>query len=116
VTLTLTSDDLESHIIVNVSSTLTNTTIWFVAAHVFHCGRTYGRTDVFTGFIRSSLRRWPKNVQYLQHCSCYMLPIRCFPHDWEVTQYSFIHFTTHYSTKQGANTIQLYRFGTVLCL
>ena len=32
VTLTLTSDDLESHIVVNVSSTLTNTTIWFVAA------------------------------------------------------------------------------------
>jgi len=32
VTLTLTSDDLESHIIMNVSSTLTNTTIWFVAA------------------------------------------------------------------------------------
>jgi len=32
VTLTLTSDDLESHIIVNVSSTLTNATIWFVAA------------------------------------------------------------------------------------
>ena len=31
-TLTLTSDNLESHIIVNVSSTLTNTTIWFVAA------------------------------------------------------------------------------------
>ena len=31
-TLTLTSNDLESHIIVNVSSTLTNTTIWFVAA------------------------------------------------------------------------------------
>jgi len=30
--LTLTSDDLESHIVVNVSSTLTNTTIWFVAA------------------------------------------------------------------------------------
>jgi len=30
--LTLTSDDLESHIIVNVSSTLTNTTIWFVTA------------------------------------------------------------------------------------
>ena len=41
-TLTLTSDDLESHIVVNVSSTLTNTTIWFVE------------------FIRSSLRRWPK--------------------------------------------------------
>ena len=33
VTLTLISDDLESHIVVNVSSTLTNiTTIWFVAA------------------------------------------------------------------------------------
>ena len=31
-TLTLSSDDLESHIVVNVSSTLTNTTIWFVAA------------------------------------------------------------------------------------
>jgi len=32
VTLTLTSDDLESHIVVNVSSTLTNTTIWCVVA------------------------------------------------------------------------------------
>jgi len=32
VTLTLTSDDLESHIVVNVSSTLSKTTIWFVAA------------------------------------------------------------------------------------
>jgi len=32
VTLTLTSDDLESHIYVNVLSTLTNITIWFVAA------------------------------------------------------------------------------------
>jgi len=32
VTLTLTSDDLESYIVVNVSSTLTNTSIWFVAA------------------------------------------------------------------------------------
>jgi len=32
VTLTLISDDLESHIVVNVSSTLTNTTICFVAA------------------------------------------------------------------------------------
>ena len=31
-TLTFTSDDVESHIIVIVSSTLTNTTIWFVAA------------------------------------------------------------------------------------
>ena len=35
VTLTLTSDDLESHIIVNVSSTLTNTTIWFADALCF---------------------------------------------------------------------------------
>jgi len=32
VTLTLTSDDLESDIVVNVSSTLTNSSIWFVAA------------------------------------------------------------------------------------
>jgi len=31
VTLTLTSDDLESDIFVNDSSTLTNTTIWFEA-------------------------------------------------------------------------------------
>jgi len=58
VTLTLTSDDLESHIVVNVSSTLTNTTIWFVAALclVVDVWR-YGRMDVFNGFIRSSLRR-----------------------------------------------------------
>jgi len=47
-TLTLTSDDLESHI-VNVSSTLTNSTIWLVAAlclivDVHTYGRTYGRT------------------------------------------------------------------------
>jgi len=65
VTLTLTSDDLESHIFVNVSSTLTNTIICFVAAlnlivDVRTDGRTDGRTDIFTGFIRSSLRRWPK--------------------------------------------------------
>jgi len=60
VTLTLTSDDLESHIIVNVSSTLTNTTVWFVAALCFIVDvgsdvRTYGRTnglmDIFTGFL-----------------------------------------------------------------
>jgi len=62
VTLTLTSDDLESHMVVNVSSTLTNSTIWSVAAlclivdvprtygHTYV--RTYGRTDTFTGFIR----------------------------------------------------------------
>jgi len=58
VTLILTSDDLESHIDVNVSSTLTNFTIWFVAAlclivDVRTDGRTYvrtdGRTDIFTG-------------------------------------------------------------------
>jgi len=45
--LILTLDDLESHIIVNVSSTLTNTTIWFVAAMCLIVDvRTYGRTDV----------------------------------------------------------------------
>jgi len=61
-TLTLTSD-----IIVNVSSTLTNITIWFVAAlcftvdvRTYRC--TYGWMDIFTRFIRSSLRRWPKNM------------------------------------------------------
>ena len=46
-TLTVTLDDLESHIVVNVSSTLTNTTIWFVAAlclivDVWTDGRTDG--------------------------------------------------------------------------
>ena len=48
-TLTLTSDDLESHILVNVSSTLTNTTIWFVAALCFMwtCVRTHPQTDIF---------------------------------------------------------------------
>ena len=59
-TLTLTSDDLESHIVVNVSSTLTNSTIWFVAALSLIVdvrtdgrmdGRTYGWRDVFTGFL-----------------------------------------------------------------
>jgi len=45
VTLTLTSDDLESHIVMNVSSTLTNTTIWFVAALCFIMDvQTYVRT------------------------------------------------------------------------
>jgi len=45
VTLTLTLDDLESHIIVNVSSTLTNSTIWFVAALCLIVDvRTDGRT------------------------------------------------------------------------
>jgi len=46
VTLTLTSDDLESHIVVNVSATLTNTTIWFVTALCLIVDvRTDGRTD-----------------------------------------------------------------------
>jgi len=66
VTLTLTSDHLENHIVMNESSTLTNTTIWFVAAlssnvdvrtYIRTYVRTYGRTDIFTGFIRSSQRR-----------------------------------------------------------
>jgi len=34
-TLTLTSDDLESLIVMNVSSALTNTSIWLVAALCF---------------------------------------------------------------------------------
>ena len=39
----------KSHIVMNVSSTLTNTTIWFVAALCFIVDlRTYGRTDVLT--------------------------------------------------------------------
>ena len=53
-TLTLTSDDLESDIVINDSSTLTNTTIWFVAAlrlivdvqtYVHKYVRTYIHTD-----------------------------------------------------------------------
>jgi len=50
VTLTLTLDDLESHIIVNVSLTLTNNTIWFVAAlSLIVDVRTYVRTYERTG-------------------------------------------------------------------
>ena len=46
-TLTLTSDDLESHIVMNVSSTLTNSTIWFVAAlSLIVDVRTYVQTSV----------------------------------------------------------------------
>jgi len=53
VTLTLTSNDLECDIVVNDSSTLTNTTIWFVAAlslivDVWTYARTDGQTDVRT--------------------------------------------------------------------
>jgi len=48
-----TSDDVESHIVVNVSLTLTNTTIWFVAAlclivDVWTYGRMDGRTVIRT--------------------------------------------------------------------
>jgi len=60
VTLTLTSDDLESDIIVNVSSTLTNSTIWFVASLCLIVDvRTYVRT--FLPGLLGHLRRWPKN-------------------------------------------------------
>jgi len=49
VTLTLTSDDLESHILMNVSSTLANITIWFVAAlSLIVDARTYVWTDGWT--------------------------------------------------------------------
>jgi len=49
VKLSLTSDDLERHIVVNVSSTLTNNTIWFVAALCFIVDvRTYVCTDGWT--------------------------------------------------------------------
>jgi len=45
-TLTLTLDDLESHIVVNDSSILTNSTIWFVAAlSLIVDVQTYVRTD-----------------------------------------------------------------------
>jgi len=46
VTLTLTSGDLESHIGMNVSSTLINTTIWFVAALCFIVDVCTVRMDV----------------------------------------------------------------------
>jgi len=68
VTLTLTLDDLESHIIVNVSSTLITTTIWFVAAlslivDVRTDRRMYGRT--FLPGLLGHLRRWPKKLGWL---------------------------------------------------
>jgi len=48
VNVTLTSDDLESHIVMNVSSTLINTTIWFVAALCLIVDvRTYGRMNIW---------------------------------------------------------------------
>ena len=66
VTLTLTSDDLESHIVVNGKSTSTNITNRFVAAlrfivNVSTYGRTEGWTDIFTHIIRSSLKKAKMN-------------------------------------------------------
>ena len=53
VTLTLTLDDLESHIVVNVSSTLINTAIWFLAALCLIVDiHTDGWTDVRT-YVRT---------------------------------------------------------------
>jgi len=66
-TLTLTSDDLESHIVINVSSTLTNSTIWFVAAF---CLIVDVRTDGhFTGFIRSS-QDSGDDLKWVIRCAC----------------------------------------------
>ena len=53
-TLTLTSDDLENHIVVNVSSTLTNTTIWFVAASSLIVDVRKVRT--YVGYVRTGGR------------------------------------------------------------
>ena len=54
------------------SSMRYNTTIWFVAAlslivDVRTYVRTHLRTNIFAGFIRSSLRRWPKNSAQLEN-------------------------------------------------
>ena len=70
VTLTLTSDDLESHIVVYASSTLTNSTIWFVAAlSLIVDGRTYKRTDILPGLLGhlSGDDLKIENVQYIQN-------------------------------------------------
>ena len=49
VTLTLTSDDLENHIVAHVLSTSTNITYWLVATlRLVVDGRTNGRTDMFS--------------------------------------------------------------------
>jgi len=57
VTLTLTSDDLESDIIVNDSSTLTNSIIWFVAAlSLIVDVRTDVRTDGWEAYVRTDGR------------------------------------------------------------
>ena len=49
VTLTSTSDDLESHIVAHVLSTSTNITYWYVATlRLIVDGLTDGRTDGWT--------------------------------------------------------------------
>ena len=49
VTLTSTSDDLESHIVADVLSTSTNITYWLVATlSLIVDGRTDGWTDMFS--------------------------------------------------------------------
>jgi len=53
VTLTLTSDNLESHIAVNVSSTLANTTIWFVAALSLIVDMLYMRSGASLGLHKT---------------------------------------------------------------
>ena len=73
-TWTLTSDDLESHMVVNVSSTLTNSTIclWLHWVWLWTYVRTDGRTDGRT-YVRTDgrtdghfyRRRWPKKCRNL---------------------------------------------------
>jgi len=99
-TLTLTSDDLKV-IVVNVSLTLTNTTFWFVATLCFIVdvpsrpslrmgpyvrpyvtyGRTYvriyGGTDIFTGFIRSSLETVKRVLSAQQLYIKHIVHIQC---------------------------------------
>ena len=58
VTLTSTLDELESYIVVHVSSTSIHSTIGYLSPlGLIVDGRTDGRTDFETGFIRSSLLR-----------------------------------------------------------
>ena len=73
---TLTSDDLESHIVVNVSSTSTNTTIWFVAAlclivDVQTDGRTHGRTFLpgLLGHLSGDDLKMDKFAPHLYFCN-----------------------------------------------
>jgi len=62
-TLTLTSDDLESHVVVDVSSTLTNTTIWFAAALCLSVDvRTYRWKDVRTNVWTDGYFYWDYEV------------------------------------------------------